>query len=60
MAIKTPQGTTCDLKEYSTKDLSEDEIENFADVNDLKYYNFDIHIGSFAMPNEYRKIFKEI
>ncbi len=49
-----------DLKEYSRKNLNETEIEEFVEANDLKYYNFDIHLSAMAMPTHVRKLLKSI
>ena len=37
------------------KDL---EISNFVDAQGLRYYNADLHRGSFALPNFVKNMFK--
>ena len=38
------------------KELNEDRINEFADTHDLKYYNYDIHLASLAIPNSIKKM----
>ena len=46
MGIKSNKG--CNLKEFSKKNLDEKTIEEFVEVNSLRYYNYDMHLGAFA------------
>lgn len=57
IAIKSESAIS--LKKFSQMNLSEEKIEEFVENHDLKYYNYDIHLGSMAVPNYVKKMLKE-
>ena len=45
--------------ELSPKKLANiDEVNSFVDSNGLRYYNSDVHVGSFATPNFVKDLLK--
>lgn len=36
-----------------------DEVEKFLSCNDLKYYNYDLHIGAFSLPTYVKRMLNE-
>jgi spermidine synthase len=37
---------------------NQDEVNHFVDANKLRYYNADVHVGSFATPNFVKELLK--
>ena len=46
MAIKSKEG--CNIKEFCKKNLDENAIEEFVKIQNLKYYNYDVHMSAFT------------
>lgn len=42
--------------DVKTKEIDHEKINDFSLSEDLKYYNGDIHLGSFALPNYIKKM----
>ena len=46
MAVKNKEG--CNIRNFCKKNLDENTIEEFVKVNNLKYYNYDVHMSAFT------------
>ena len=55
-AMKASDNEGMDLKRFAITKLDEDRVNEFAEKNDLKYYNYDIHLASLAIPNSIKKM----
>lgn len=55
-AMKSDGEEGVDLKKLALSELSEDIVNEFAEEHDLKYYNYEVHLASLAIPNAIKKM----
>ena len=44
------------LNKVIRSELNEERVGEFAETHDLKYYNYDVHLASLAIPNSIKKM----
>lgn len=55
-AMKSEQEMEMSIKQFMMGKLNEDHVNEFAETNDLKYYNYEVHLASLAIPNSIKKM----
>lgn len=55
-AMKSQNQEGPSLKQFALANLDEERVTEFAEAQDLKYYNYEIHVASLAIPNSIKKM----